>query len=252
MTENIEFQEIIWGIAESPASAESALEARFISMIIRHFSSFPPATSPSLLDVPCGSGRHHEVLRQEGFRVFGIDEEPAFIAKARRLAGSSAADFYRVGDMRSIDYPEATFEVVLNFFGSFGYFSDQENRLVLRGLSSVLKSSGLLVVYSWTPSVQNMVGQYTFEALDETHFKLFESKFVDETWCVRISIMERRGDGLVEVLRRIANIRLYSKDEMASAAMDAGLDLLGAFSGLTIGQLRLYDPAMLLVFRKTS
>lgn len=92
----------------------------------------------SVLDIPCGQGRLTLPLAQMGLRMTGVDLTPSYIRAARRQARGQELDIrYLQGDMRKIDF-DGEFDAALNWFGSFGYFSDRENlafcRKVLRGL----------------------------------------------------------------------------------------------------------------------
>ena len=75
-----------------------------------------------ILDICCGIGRHSLELSRHGFEVVGVDRTSRFIEKARQEAGRSdlGAEFI-VGDMREYCVP-TSFDIVINLFGSFGYF----------------------------------------------------------------------------------------------------------------------------------
>jgi 2-polyprenyl-3-methyl-5-hydroxy-6-metoxy-1,4-benzoquinol methylase len=65
-----------------------AAEARLIRAVI--LDAHPAALT--LLDVGCGTGAHARALNDTGFRVDGIDIEPAFVEIARRRRRDSSAD----------------------------------------------------------------------------------------------------------------------------------------------------------------
>ncbi|MFO7943029.1 MAG: class I SAM-dependent methyltransferase [Anaerolineales bacterium] len=100
-----------------------------------------------VLDLSCGTGRHSLELALRGFDVVGVDRTASFIEKARLKAEEDdlLVDFI-VGDMRDYCQPES-FEVVLNLFGSFGYFADpKDNRRVIENMHSSLKPRGRLII----------------------------------------------------------------------------------------------------------
>ncbi|MCD6457372.1 MAG: class I SAM-dependent methyltransferase [Thermoproteales archaeon] len=107
-------------------------------------------------------GRHHKFLRENGFEIYGVDSSRELIRLAKEK-NKNFENFYKVGDMRRIDY-SAEFDVVLNWYTSFGYFSDKENKLVLENiykaklkliltiypphiLKSMLKTMGFKILY---------------------------------------------------------------------------------------------------------
>jgi 2-polyprenyl-3-methyl-5-hydroxy-6-metoxy-1,4-benzoquinol methylase len=101
----------------------------------------------TVLDLPCGHGRHSVELARRGLRVVGVDlnEEPLERAYwAAREAGVKV-DLRRI-DMREIAFREE-FDAVLNLWTSFGYFeSESEDRLVLERAYRALRPGGAFVL----------------------------------------------------------------------------------------------------------
>ena len=99
-----------------------------------------------LLDLACGHGRIANALAERGVRVTGLDATPLFLDLARRDAAERGVEVeYVEGDMRSLPWSER-FDRVLCWFTSFGYFSDEENRQVLREVYEALKPGGLFAI----------------------------------------------------------------------------------------------------------
>lgn len=94
----------------------------------------------AVLDLACGAGRHTEALRRHGYRALGIDLSLTLLAQPPRLP--------RVGgDMRHLPFADRTFDWVLNFFTSFGYFEgERENFRVLAEIERVLTPGGRFMV----------------------------------------------------------------------------------------------------------
>jgi SAM-dependent methyltransferase len=100
----------------------------------------------SVLDVPCGAGRISVHLARAGCDVTGVDLRARFLARARaafRRAGVRGR--FRRGDMRDLAY-DGAFDAALNWFGSFGYFSDAENRDVLCRMARAVRPGGRVLV----------------------------------------------------------------------------------------------------------
>jgi ubiquinone/menaquinone biosynthesis C-methylase UbiE len=116
-----------------------------------------------VLDLACGHGRIASRIAQRGARVTGLDATPLFLDHAR--AQASAAELpiqYVHGDMRSLPWPDQSFDRVVSWFTSFGYFDDDGNRLVLQEARRVLRPGGKLLIENnnlsellprWLPSV---------------------------------------------------------------------------------------------------
>jgi 2-polyprenyl-3-methyl-5-hydroxy-6-metoxy-1,4-benzoquinol methylase len=99
-----------------------------------------------VLDAPCGHGRIANRLARMGYRVTGLDKSRPFLERARREAEEWGVQVdYVEGDVRRLPWTER-FDAVINWFTSFGYFDDEENRLVLREAHRALRPGGRLVV----------------------------------------------------------------------------------------------------------
>ena len=113
----------------------------FVQRIYQKLDMYPGAT---VLDMPCGWGRHSQVLHRLGLRATGADINADLIDRARNTASKGLT--FKVHDMRQ-PYPGGGFDYVLNLFTSLGYFkTDAENQAVLKGLTSVLKPNGQLLI----------------------------------------------------------------------------------------------------------
>ncbi|MDH7568241.1 MAG: class I SAM-dependent methyltransferase [Armatimonadota bacterium] len=105
----------------------------------------PPGAS--VLDLPCGPGRHSLALARRGFRVTGVDLNAAYLGRARRRAEEEGLNVEWVRDnMRRFCRPEA-FDLVINLYTSFGYFEDPaDDRAVALNFWRSLRPGGALVM----------------------------------------------------------------------------------------------------------
>lgn len=116
-----------------------------------------------ILDLACGHGRIANRLAERGARVAGLDATALFVDRARSDAASREVDVdYIEGDMRALPWPDGSFDRVVSWFTSFGYFDDDENRQVLREAHRVLRPGGRLLIENnnlvellprWLPAV---------------------------------------------------------------------------------------------------
>jgi SAM-dependent methyltransferase len=94
----------------------------------------------AVLDLACGAGRHTAALRQRGYRALGTDLSVNLLARRQDLPRVA-------GDMRRLPFRNASFDWVLNFFTSFGYFeSERENFCVLEEIVRVLAPGGRFLI----------------------------------------------------------------------------------------------------------
>jgi ubiquinone/menaquinone biosynthesis C-methylase UbiE len=105
------------------------------------------APGAAVLDAPCGHGRIANLLARKGFEVTGIDIAPLFLEKAKADAADMGITVdYREGDLRSLPCKDASYDAVLCWYTSFGYFDDEDNQRVLTEFRRVLRPSGTLVI----------------------------------------------------------------------------------------------------------
>lgn len=119
----------------SHRDAEEA--ARHVGFVVERLVLREPR---AVLDLACGAGRHTEALRERGYRALGLDISLTLLAQAPHLP--------RVGgDMCCLPFADATFDWVLNFFTSFGYFeTERQNFQVLSEIQRVLTRGGEFLI----------------------------------------------------------------------------------------------------------
>jgi SAM-dependent methyltransferase len=95
-----------------------------------------------VLDVPCGEGRHSVELARRGFVPVGIDFNPVALDVGRQRAREQGVDVTFVeGDARTFTV-EQPCDAAICFFGSFGYFSDDDNLRFAQRIAEALRPGG--------------------------------------------------------------------------------------------------------------
>jgi SAM-dependent methyltransferase len=112
--------------------ARTTADVRFLTDVL------PLPEFTRVLDVPCGTGRHLRALAARGYRMTGVDNDPAAVAHA----GLDAV----TGDLRELDSLPSDYDAVINMWASFGYFDAAENERVLDSFARRLRSGGRLVL----------------------------------------------------------------------------------------------------------
>ncbi len=105
-------------------------------------SHIKPSSHPSLLDIGCGDGRDSLFFAQQGFSVTAVDFSEIAIAKL--LKQSSAITTF-VQDIRTIDFPEQSFDVVYAHL-SLHYFDDQTTDAIFQTIYRILRKDGLFFI----------------------------------------------------------------------------------------------------------
>lgn len=99
-----------------------------------------------LLDLACGFGRHSIELSRRGHEVVGLDLSMHMLQKALNEGQRQGLSIKFIhGDMRDLQF-EGIFSDCLLWQTSFGFFDDQTNFRVLRGIHRALRPGGELLI----------------------------------------------------------------------------------------------------------
>ncbi len=97
-----------------------------------------------VMDIGCGTGRHAQILKREGVKVWGIEpsEEMASVAIMRGIP---------VFQMKAQEFTKPTdADAVIAMFDVLDYVvDDKEYRTVMRNIATMLKPGGLLYYEGW-------------------------------------------------------------------------------------------------------
>jgi cyclopropane fatty-acyl-phospholipid synthase-like methyltransferase len=104
----------------------------------------------SILDIPCGYGRHSIELSKKGINITGVDYSKSHIKKAVKDSHNLKNIKFDIGDMRKLNksYYDK-FDAVINMFYSFGFFNtDKENFQAMKQFYNVLTKGGKLLLHT--------------------------------------------------------------------------------------------------------
>ena len=183
----------------------------------------------AVLDLACGAGRHTISLRERGYRTLGLDLSLTLLTQP--------PPFPRVaGDIRELPFADASFDWVLNFFTSFGYFdNERENFRVLEEIARVLAPGGrfLIDLFNRDRVIAGLVPAETRE-LDGGVAEI-QRWFDERTERVNKRIRIRTADRDQSF---VESVRAYSEPEVTIGLKWAGLELerlFGNFDGAPFG-----------------
>jgi SAM-dependent methyltransferase len=100
-----------------------------------------------VLDSCCGVGRHSLEFARRGYQVTAIDRTRGYIEAAREPAAAEELDIeFMLQDVRFFRRPDY-YDLALNLFTSFGFFSDQQEELrYIENIRESLKPGGVFVI----------------------------------------------------------------------------------------------------------
>jgi SAM-dependent methyltransferase len=180
----------------------------------------------AVLDLACGAGRHTAALRRRGYRALGIDLSLTLLTQPPKLPQVA-------GDMCCLPFDEGTFDWVLNFFTSFGYFEkEEENFAVLVEIFRVLRPDGsfLIDLFNRERVLADLVPRETRDVGgNRVEIKRWFDP-VSQRVNKRIRL-SANGGGQETFLE---SVRAYRKEEVVGGLQEAGLevtDVYGDFAG---------------------
>jgi SAM-dependent methyltransferase len=208
-----------------PEPAVTAREVDFLARVL-------PAPPASVLDVPCGFGRHAVALRQLGYAVTGVERDPEVAAEAR-AAGIVVLEL----DVRNLGAVPRAFDAVICMWASFGWFDDRTNAEVFAAMAAKTRDTLVLDVYC--------------PAFFRTHEGRRDNRGADEDRQVvgnRLRTVLDYADGS----RDSFEWRLYEPEELADLGRSVGLTLDVVAADFAEAPPTSETPRMQLVFRRDT
>lgn len=192
---------------------------RFIDALCTHLQL---PTFASIIDIPCGKGRHSIYLHKKGYTVQGADLSPESIKHAKAFEQEGL--FFFNHDMRE-PFAENKYDAVLNIFTSFGYFDDKKEDIrCIKAFVKGLKPGGILVIdfLNVYKAVRNLQKEDT-KIIDGIHFLL--KKESDNRHIRKIIQFEDKGRSYSYQ----EQVALLTKEDFLAYFEEAGLSLRTVF-----------------------
>jgi len=188
--------------------------------------------SLSILDMPCGVGRHANELAREGHRVTGVDNSKNLL----RIAEENSNDLvhkpeWQQGDMRTFRKAKA-FDVVLTMWGSLGYFDDAETMQMFTNIRESLKPGGVLVFD------QPVLDTFLRGGFSQNHWSEKDGLYVMEktNWISETGRNESEWifvDG-GKVSSHKSSIRIFTHRELCSMLLQAGFGTIKSYGSMEL------------------
>lgn len=139
-----------WG--REPGSLVKLLRARVLSL-----------SGLNVLDAGCGEGKNAAYLARCGARVRAVDISGPAIANAERAWGDTGGIIWEVADIRNVEVPLATYDVVLAYGLLHCLPGEQEVRDVAAKLQAATKTDGYNVVCAFNSRHQELTAHPGFQ-----------------------------------------------------------------------------------------
>ena len=183
-----------------------------------------------ILDLCCGIGRHSLEFSRRAYDVTGVDRTMAYIEKARLEAEklNLNANFV-LGDMREYCAPNS-FDVVINMFGSFGYFENpDDNQKVVINMFKSLRAGGQFLIET---AGKEIVARNFLEKdwSEEGDLLILSERKVGQNWGrIENRWIVIRGTKRAEYK---FSVRSYSAVELSSLLLDCGFPKVQVYGSL--------------------
>jgi len=202
-----------------------------------------------IMDLPCGFGRHSNILAERGYQVTGVDYKDEFLQLAKENCKVPDKVNYIQMDMRELTF-ENKFDGIINLFTSFGYFTEDENFRTLLGMAKALKPGGKLVIdmlnREWALNQTRSNGLVWLLYPDNkvflanNKFDIYNGRWISEQIVVDKGIpFEQHQD-----------VRLYSFTEMKFLMAQAGMEVIGVYGEKDLSDYSVDSKNMIVVARK--
>jgi SAM-dependent methyltransferase len=201
-----------------------------------------------VLDVPCGGGRIAIELAARGHEVTGVDLTERFVDHAQQVAKQRGVSVrWQLRDMRDLPF-ESEFDAAVNYGGSFGYFSDDENRRFASAVWRALKPSGALLIDMPAPETIFPHFRERFWAEAGDFVVLAESRYDHETGRIEGDWTILAPDGRRE--KRHSSMRLYTYRELLDLLRTVGFAEVKGFDAENLEPFALGASRLVLVAAK--
>lgn len=200
-----------------------------------------------LLDLCCGNGRHLVHMLKHTRHCVGLDYSGTLLKLAAKMT-DFRAPLVRA-DMRRLPFVEA-FDVVVNFFTSFGYFLDEaDNEAAARALARAMKPGGRFMIDFLNPTfVEETLVPESEKQREE--YRILEKRWIDDKLrrVNKSTVIERNG---VRVSMTSESVRLYELADLEAMLGKYGLDIVAVYGNYDGAPLTFRQPRMILIGRKT-
>lgn len=211
-------------LANFPDPDETQFEVAALQRLV------PLRKSDLIADICCGMGRHLLPLAAQGYDLVGLDASTMMLTLARE-AGRMAGLRLRLvhGLAQALPFADASFDVILNLFNSFGYLATvTDDVAVLRETARCLKPGGRFLLDTRNKKYQILYAPY-HQAIDlpDGRELSMRCRYRRDDSCLVSSWYDRRTGALAHD----AAIRLYSPAELEAMLSSVGLRVIAKFGG---------------------
>ena len=194
-----------------------------------------------VLDLACGMGRHLQELQSDGYHAVGCDLSYTLLRTGILEYGPMPL---ARADMRHLPFCDGVFAGLVNFFTSFGYFSEEaENRQVVSEMARVL-ADGAVFLFDYLNVHRELEKLVQRETRTTPLGEVLIERWYDASDHSINKRMTIRGK------RWLERVRGYELDEISAMFADCKLAIRGAFGDFDGQPFGRTSPRLILVGSK--
>lgn len=197
-----------------------------------------------ILDLCCGIGRHSIGLAEKGYAVTGIDFNPDYIKKAQASSMTlRTRPTFLEGDMRRLPFANM-FDAAICMWSSFGYFDEETDLGILKGLTKALKKGGrFLIEVASRDFIIRHFRERDWAKAGRGYVMERRVFYTDKSRMVTTWIFAAEG----RLIRKTSDMRLYGLNELEALMARAGFRVSDRFGDLDRSRPGLETPRLMLV-----
>lgn len=192
-----------------------------------------PLTSPSVLDLGCGTGNLSIILSKRGAEVVGLDNSSEMLSLAANKAEKENCNiFFTCQDMTSFSTGR-TYDAVVSIFDCLNYIKTKAGLFnAFKAVASELNEGGIFLF--------DMNTEYKFENVYADNSYVLEEDGIFCAWQNYYDKKKKICDFYINIFVKSKNAydryyeehteRMFTLDEIKSGLKKAGLTFIGAFS----------------------
>lgn len=207
-----------------------------------------PRKDTRILDLACGQGRHSLELGKRGYSIVGVDysRELLYLADEKAKEKKLTLKFYEQ-DIRKLKLKNK-FDLIFMFGNSFGYFSDDDNKLVLKKVLAHLKPGGVFILD--LPNTIGMLRNPYGKRNDKTeNGEVITENFALDPVTNRMSISWKFSNKKIQE-SYVGEFRLYSHPEIKTIAESVGFEYSKTYGSFSSEKFTIDSPRMIVILKK--
>lgn len=209
----------------------------------------------NVLDVACGIGRHVIEFARKGVQAQGFDISEEYINYAKKKAEeetlSDRTKFFKL-DMRDVDKLGGKYDLIINFYTSFGFYNRETNRNILNRLRNLLSEEGILLID--IINKDNLLTRFEEEGLSESEgfMRMEKREFDVETSRMKsnLDIFKKLEEGYKWEGEMNFDHRIYSPVELKEILEGVGFSKVDVFGSLDGEEINLDSKRMIVLGTK--